>query len=290
MVQVMRRFVLLATVAVVALVASGCDLPLVSPGGTAPLRYRDQIFTNVTKTADITYGSAQNVSGQTVTLTMDKYEPTGDTVTSRPAIIWVHGGSFSGGDKTSGELVDESNNFSKKGFVNFSINYRLEPGGCSAQSGGANCVAAIHEATADAQSAVRFVRTHASTYKIDPNRIAIGGSSAGAITAIDVSLGSSEDPSAAVRAAVSLSGAQLIAPPLTPGDAPLFLLHGTSDTTVPYQWAVNTVNNAQNAGIYAFLTSFQGAGHVPYAQYHDEIINQTTNFLYWTLGLSAAAQ
>ncbi len=286
----MRRIGVLAALSVFVLVATACDPPLVRPGGAAPLRYRDQIFSDVTKTADVTYGSAQNVAGDTVTLELDVVQPQGDTVTSRPAIVWVHGGSFSGGDKTSPEIVDEMNNFAERGFVNFSINYRLEPGGCSAQSGGANCVAAIHEATADAQSAVRFIRANAATYKVDTTRVAIGGSSAGAITAVDVGFGSGEDATAAVRSVLSLSGAQLIAPPPGPGDAPMLLFHGTSDTTVPYQWAVNTVNNAHAAGIYAFLTSFQGAGHVPYAQFHDQIIDQSTNFLYWTLGLAAAAQ
>jgi acetyl esterase/lipase len=285
----MRRSFFLVAVAIVALVASGCDLALVAPPGAAPLRYRDQVFSGVTKTADITYGSATNVSGQTVTLTLDKYEPTGDTVTKRPAIVWVHGGSFCCGDKSSGELVDEAQTFSRKGYVNVSINYRLEPGGCSASSGGEHCIEAIQEATADAQTAVRFLRANASAYKIDPTRIAIGGSSAGAITALDVGFGSGEDAAAAVKGAVALSGAQLVSAPPGPGDAPSLLFHGTSDGTVPYQWAVNTVNNAHNAGLYSFLTSFPGAGHVPYAQHHDEIINQTTNFLYWVLDDASAA-
>ena len=58
---------------------------------------------------------------------------------------------------------------------------------------------------------------------------------------------------------------------------------------MPYQWAVNTVNNAKAAGLYAYLTSFPGAGHVPYGEHHDEIINQTRNFLFWTLDLEHAA-
>src|SRR5215467_12378096 len=106
---------------------------------------------------------------------MDEYEATGDTVTSRPAIIWVHGGSFSSGDKTSPELVDEANTFSMKGYFNVSINYRLEPGGCSASIPTTTCITAIREALEDAQTAVRYLRTNATTYAIDPTRIAIGG-------------------------------------------------------------------------------------------------------------------
>jgi hypothetical protein len=89
-------------------------LPFITPPGDAPLRYRDAVFAAVTMTSNIVYGSAMNIAGQTITLQFDFYEPTGDSVTQRPAIIWVHGGSFSSGDKTSPELVDEANTFSMK--------------------------------------------------------------------------------------------------------------------------------------------------------------------------------
>jgi predicted esterase len=263
-------------------------LPFIPPAGDTPLRYRDAVFGTVNTTSNVVYGSATNIEGQTITLTLDVYQPVGDAVTQRPAIVWVHGGSFSSGDKTSPELVDEANVFSGKGYVNASINYRLEPGGCSASAPTANCVTAIQEALTDAQTAVRFLRTNAATYGIDPGRIAIGGSSAGAITALHVGFRSSEDPTAAVGAAVSLSGASLLVT-IDSGDAPSLLFHGTADTIVPYQWAVNTYNAAITAGLDSFLTSWPGAGHVPYVQHRTEILDQTTNFLYWELDLTNAA-
>ena len=282
-----HRIVLL--VAALVVFAAGCDWPNIVPAGTAPLRYRDALFTNVTKTADITYGSAVNAEGQTITLTLDMYQPTGDTVTSRPAIVWVHGGSFSSGDKTSPELVDESNTFAQKGYVNVSINYRLEPGGCSASGPTPACITAIVEAEQDAQTAVGFLRTNAATYGIDPTRIAVGGSSAGAITALNVGYASAETPADAVRAAVSLSGA-VLGPTVNAGDAPALLFHGTADPLVPYQWAVNTVNAAKAAGLDVFLETWTGQGHVPYVQNRTQILTQTTNFLYAELGLKTAAQ
>jgi len=263
-------------------------LPFIPPPGPAPLRYRDLVFPNVTTTSDVVYGSATNLSGQTITLRLDVYEPTGDTVTARPAIVWVHGGSFSSGDKTSPELVDEANTFSRKGYLNVSINYRLEPGGCSAGAPTNNCLLAIQEARADAQTAVRFLRTNAATYGVDTTRIAIGGSSAGAITALNVGFSSSEDPTAEVGAAVSLSGAALLVS-INPGDAPSLLFHGTADVVVPYAWAVSTYNNALAQGLDSFLTSWTGAGHVPYVQHRTEILDQTTNFLWWELDLENAA-
>ena len=263
-------------------------IPLRTPPGAAPLRYRDAIFSNVTVTSNVTFGSAVNNSSQTVTLLLDIYEPTGDTVTARPAIVWVHGGSFAFGDKTSAELVDEATVFAKKGYFNVSINYRLEPPGCTSIT--PLCVTAINEAWQDGLTAVRFLRTNAATYGIDASRIAIGGSSAGAITALNVGFTTAEDPSAAVAAAVSLSGAQVAFGAPNAGDAPSMLFHGTADTTVPYQWAVNTVNTAHAAGLDSFLTSWTGAGHVPYVQHRTEILDQTRNFLYWEMDLANAAQ
>jgi para-nitrobenzyl esterase len=285
----MRSSRLLIAALALVIVGAGCDVAQIIPSGTAPLRYRDQIFGTVAKSTDITYGSAVNLSNQTVTLKLDMYQPPAtDTVTSRPAIVWVHGGSFSGGDKTSPEIVDESNNFAKEGFVNVSINYRLEPGGCSAAAPTSSCLAAIQEATADAQTAVRFLRTNATTYGVDPNRIAIGGSSAGAITALQVGYASSENPASKVRAALSLSGANLLSA-ISAGDAAALLFHGTADPLVPYQWAVNTVNAATAAGLTVSLETFPGAGHVPY-QFRTQILAQSRNFLYWTMDLRHAAQ
>ena len=48
-----RRVLLAAALSLLfVLVAAGCDT-LATPQGAAPMRYRDDIFTNVTKTADI---------------------------------------------------------------------------------------------------------------------------------------------------------------------------------------------------------------------------------------------
>ena len=277
----------LTLVALFAIIAAGCELPNITPPGSGQVRYRDQVFGAVTVTNNVTYGNAVNLSGQTITLRFDMYQPTGDTVTSRPAIVWVHGGSFCCGSKTSPELVDEATTFSKEGYLNVSIDYRLESPGCQGSS--SNCVPAIQEAATDAQTAVRFLRTNAATYGIDPNRIAIGGSSAGAITALNVGYSSSEDPPASVRAAVSLSGAQLVVGTISPGDAPALDWHCTTDPLVQYQWAVNTINEAKAQGLDAFLESWNETCHVPYTEHRQQILDQSRNFLWWEMDLAHAA-
>jgi predicted esterase len=284
----------LILVALVALFTTGC-LHLVPPMGPAPLRYRDLVFDSVDTTSNVVYGSAPDQQGQTVTLRLDLYQPVGDTVASRPAIVWVHGGSFCCGTRTSPEIVDEATTFARKGYVGASISYRLTPGGCSAAGATPECVQAIRDAQHDAQTAVRFLRANATTYGIDASRIAIAGTSAGAITALNVGFngenpGAGDHPgfSSRVKAAVSLSGARLFGPP-DAGDAASLLFHGSTDRVVPYQWAVDTVNAAKAAGLTSYLTTWQGEGHTPYGAHRAEIHDQTTNLLYHVLDLANAA-
>ncbi len=288
----MRRWRLLSVLAAAALLAA-CTPQYITPGGntTTPLRYRDAVFSAVTKTTNLTYGSAVDAQGRTVTLLFDSYEPTGDTNTKRPAIVWVHGGSFAHGDKASPELIDEAQTFARTGYFNISINYRLEPGGCSIVT--PTCITAIREAAADAMTAVRFLRANAATYRIDTDRIAIGGSSAGAITALNVAYAGNDAGTPAgstVQAAVSLSGAHLVVGKVDAGDPPVFLLHGTEDELVLYDWATTTVEQAHDAGAEAYLTTWPGEGHVPYAEHRQQILDQTRNFLYAALDLAHAQQ
>lgn len=281
--------------AALALIGGACT-PYRVPGGAAPLRYRDEVFSGVTLTSDIPYGagSAVDGDGNTDLLTGDLYAPTGDTVTERPAIVWVHGGSFRALDKTSGEIVDEATVFAKKGFVGFSINYRMTAAGCSASAPGAACVDEIVDALHDTQSAIRWLRANAATYGIDPTRIAVAGTSAGAICAMEAAFNPDEAPDGSdpgysnrVRAAVSLSGANIYGT-VDAGDSPVLDFHGTNDPLVPYPWAQNTIASARAVGIDAYLTTYPGEGHVPY-NHRTEIHDQTRNFLWWHMDLEHAA-
>jgi len=283
----MRRRLLLPLVGALVIVAAGCELPSIVPPGKAPVRYRDPIFKAVTVTKNLTYGHAMNLEKQTITLQLDMYRPTGDTVTRRPAIVWVHGGSFCCLNKLSPELVDEATTFSKEGYLNVSIDYRLETPGCSGSF--SNCGGAIREAAADAQTAVRFLRANATKYGVDPNRIAIGGSSAGAITALNVGYSSSEDPASKVRAAVSISGAHVGVGTISPGDAPALDFHCTTDPLVAYSSAVKTISAAKAQGLDAFLESWNETCHVPYVEHRQQILDQTRNFLWWEMDLAHAA-
>ncbi len=85
---------------------------------------------------------------------------------SRPAILFFHGGGWSAGDPA--QFFLHASSFRDRGFVAFSVSYRLGKTGDD-----------IRNAVADARSAVRFVRSYAARFGINPDRLIYAGSSAG---------------------------------------------------------------------------------------------------------------
>ena len=62
---------------------------------------------------------------------------------------------------------------------------------------------------------------------------------------------------------------------------PGYLFSGTADTTVPYQWSVDTANALGQAGVFVVLNSRPGAGHsLPDLNL---LAAQSANFYYRTL-------
>jgi predicted esterase len=290
-----RPLALLALL-VAAAVLAGCSLP--RPPGAGTIRYRDQVFGNVNVTRDIQYGSAPDLAGNPVALKMDLFRPVGDTATKRPVVIWVHGGSFCCGDKIAADMVDLATTFAKQGYVTASINYRLlATTACSGSNVSQNCVVAAMAAQHDAQAAVRWFRANATAYGIDPTRIGIGGSSAGAVTSVEVGInsgdpGDSGNPghSSKVGGFMSLSGGVPAGYEsfFDSADSPGIFFHGTADSVVPYDWALGTARELLTNGVPAYLETLEGAGHVPYNQYHDQIVSQSDYFFYDFLDLAHA--
>jgi acetyl esterase/lipase len=139
---------------------------------------------------DITYGRAGGVP-----LFLDAYSPTSGEGPF-PAIVLVHGGSFTAGDKADPLFVRASQIFASQGFVTFDINYRLAPR------------YPAPAANVDTRRAVAFVRRNAKRFGIDPANIGIAGSSAGATLAAWVGDRGSGDleSGSRVKAVVAWSG------------------------------------------------------------------------------------
>ncbi len=290
----MRRFAVAAAMLGAVVLLAGCTLP--APPGAAPLRYRDATF-SVMSTKDLTYGSAPDNQGNPVALKLDLYQPSGDTFDRRPAVVYVHGGGFSHGAKSGG--AGFATYFAQRGYVAVSIDYRLlAPPGCGGEFDPTpECEAAAYAAQHDAQAAVRWLRAKASTYRVDPGRIAMAGSSAGAITSLlaawrpdDPGTSGNSGYSSAIGAAVSISGGTPSNQYITAGDAPAIFFHGTEDHTVFYEWAVSNAAAMYNLGIPVVLEPFEGAGHgLVGAGYGDIIHQQASYFLYYMLDSAHAA-
>ena len=117
---------------------------------------------------------------------MDIYTPVGDTVTNRPLILYMHGGSFYGGSKSMTDCIDFCETMAKKGYVTASLNYRLA-NIFSFLSSNETQYETVLKAVSDVKSAIRFFRKDfdfGNNYGIDPATIFVGGYSAGAVIAI----------------------------------------------------------------------------------------------------------
>jgi alpha-L-fucosidase 2 len=200
-----------------------------------------------------------------------------------PAAILVHGGGWVRGDRQH-DVAPLFAPLSQAGIAWFTIDYRL--GGDVLQFG-----AAID----DVRAAVRFVKEHAAEYRVDPNRIALIGESAGGQLAAMAAL--RPEPGMDVKAVVAmytptdlpdlaknsefvpqqvrtaLHGtlfAELILARLAqlspvdnigPDAPPFLLIHGTADRLVPYAQSVAMCGRMAAIGASCRLYSVPGAGH-----------------------------
>ena len=99
----------------------------------------------------------------------DSCKPVGAR-TLRPGVIFIHGGGWTIGDQTSYDNACAT--LATYGFVGATINYRLAP------------TSVWPAQIVDAQLAVRWLRAHAATYDLDPQRLCAWGDSAGGHLAV----------------------------------------------------------------------------------------------------------
>ena len=166
-------------------------------------RFLTEVFPSFTKTANVQYGS--NITVQTTPpasqpLLLDVYEPAGvtDTMAKRPLIILLHSGSFlpayvngqfDGGRNDSG-IVFMCQSFAKRGYVVANVDYRTgwAPQASSLDIRRGTLITAFVRGVQDVKAAVRFMRKDAATtntYKIDPDRIIVGGPATGGALAVN---------------------------------------------------------------------------------------------------------
>jgi acetyl esterase/lipase len=187
-------------------------------------------------------------------LRLDAYLPAVKVPT--PAIVLLHGGGFTGGAK-GGYTGELARHLAVEGYAAFDINYRL----MGDLGPGATLPKAMEAAREDLARAVEHVTSNSKSYDIDPDRLAVGGGSAGAITALLATYG--EDRSARPpKAVVSLWGGMYGQErAIKPGDPPVLLVHGTADKTVPFAHSEAIATASRKAGVEVVLLRIENGGH-----------------------------
>jgi acetyl esterase len=216
-----------------------------------------------------------------VSLRLDASLPQSSTKT--PAVIIVHGGGWVRGDRRF-DVQPLFEPLTQAGFAWFSIDYRL-----------ATDLTQFGVAVADVQAAIRYVKAHAVEYNIDVNRLALIGESAGGQLASLAILRGGEDVSvqafvgiytptdlvslvknsnyvpAQFRNSIQgtpweslvLAGLSQLSPieNVRKGVPPFLLIHGTSDSLVPFAQSQQMCDRMRQAGASCEVYAVRGAGH-----------------------------
>jgi acetyl esterase/lipase len=204
-----------------------------------------------------------------------------------PAILIIHGGGFNDGDKARPREINLATNLVLHGYVCMSINYKL----CK-RAGQVTWPQSLY----DAKAAVRWLRKNADRLQIDSNHIGVIGCSAGGNLAAMLALTQSKDGfdlpkpngefSSAVSCAVDFYGMTDLmrhhdlkmfaktraqapelyqkASPVTYAHkdaAPMLIVHGSGDTTVPASQSRALAQALAVAGAEHRLVIVPGAQH-----------------------------
>jgi len=233
---------------------------------------------------DVTYCTLDGVE-----LKMDIYRPQQGSAAPTPALLYVHGGGWTGGDKRSGEGIRDIPELLARGYLVAAVNYRLAP---------RYKFPAMIE---DVKCAVRFLRANAERYSINHDKIgAWGGSAGGHLVAL---LGTADatagwdvkqylEQSSRVQAVVDMFGPTDLtvlfeganprlmeqvfgtsdrnsetlrkASPVnwvSSDDPPFLILHGERDPLVPVSQSQIFYEKLQAAGVPATFVIVKNAGH-----------------------------
>lgn len=244
-------------------------------------------------------------------LKLDLYQPRNETVSR--LIVWVHGGAWRGGSRSSMPLTA----LLEHGYSIASVDYRLTP------------IAPFPAQVHDIKAAIRFLRANATQLRINTDIIAIAGASAGGHLValvgttnehakLEGKVGQHHDQSSNVQAIVSYYGAsnltsilaqstphglgvripalqlllggqpenkviqaQLASPVfhIDDNDPPLLLLHGDQDPQMPINQSHELHGRYKEAGLECQFKVIHGAAHGGKAFYSKDSTRAVLDFL-----------
>jgi acetyl esterase/lipase len=251
------RLVLLA---VCIAFSTGCATHLNKPAA-ATTEPPARISTSFTVTRDVIYTPA----GWPAALPADLYVPALTATAPRPAVLLLHGGGWTNGDRRW-HMSSIAEKLARRGYVVLNATYRTTP------------EFTFPAPVEDLREAVQWLRTHAAAHGIDPQRIATFGYSAGGHLAALVGL-MDGPPETRIQAIVAggapadltfykggdlvplfLGGTQSEVPArfreaspvshVSAGDPPVFLYHGRRDMLVPPAHAEALTAALARAGVH----------------------------------------
>lgn len=206
-------------------------------------------------------------------------------------IVFFHGGGWNSGDYK--QFQRQSIYFASRGMVAFSVEYRIR------NKHGTSPI----EAMEDAKSAIRFIRSNAKLFSVNPNLIAAaGGSAGGHLAAVAGNIDLFENPNEDLSVSSKPNLLILYNPVLhfgrkwqwikNPSDAspyenlkkgapPTIILTGTEDKIVPVELVKNYKKRMESIGSRCDLILYEGAEHAFFNKGDDfvDTVLQTDIFL-----------
>lgn len=297
-------------------------------------RYHEPSF-QVTKKAGVAYAVAQGywseleddtptgrkllmmdkaLEERDLSLRLDLYLPKNDTLSHRPLVMLMHGGSFYFGSRNDPSISQWCQHLASLGYVAASIDYRMGfvPTTTDIERAG-------YRAIQDAHAALRYLVANQDKYGIDTSFIFVGGSSAGAITALSLAFMTNENrPSTSfattagndlgnietsgnnlktrfsIKGVVDMWGALPDTSMMRGHNVPILAFHGDKDDIVPYRHdypfgkageirkllankmfgSSCIVDYAKKHGQKAQLYTFEGFKHSPHRDPKTKELNQ----------------
>ncbi len=273
------------------------NIPVVKSDAT----YEVLVEEDIIYAEGLSHQSLNSPNATSIPLKLDIYTPN-NALENRPLFMLIHGGGFLGGTKQNRKIVDFANYYTSRGWVCLSIDYRVMddfgtvPQEWETYAANLNLpdnkikqFIAMYPANRDAKAAMRWIVANADTYKINKDFITVGGSSAGAITAITLGVSDQEDfrdelsidedptlsttnleQSYQVQTIVDLWGSKVTLDAqediyghqrFDSNDPSLFIVHGTEDTVVPFSGAEDLKTIYEANGIPLAYYPAQDIGH-----------------------------
>ena len=264
--------------------------------------YEVNITEDIIYAEGLSHNSWNSPNTTVVPLLMDSYVPE-NNLQNRPLLMLIHGGGFSGGSKQQETLVAMANYYASRGFVVFSIDYRLRgdkgtipqewiDATTNVDPAELDQLYAMYPAHRDAKAALRWIIANADNYHINTDYITVGGGSAGAITSIGLGVSELGD----YKDEISLSEDSTLSTTnlsqtyelhtildfwgsnrsieilelvygyqrFNSNNPSLFITHGTEDTTVPFTSAEDLKTIWETNEIDFVYYPLEGKGHGPW--------------------------